>query len=411
VWVSPPTRLETAELLARLETGNSFFSATGRRSRFACVSSRHTEGTVRRFQPAAPLSLRPSCCLRRGISAGLSSGGISRDCSRCNSLTELQRAVRNNLSSLPGGGDATRHTRNRTASRSRSRSKSPPASKKKTKNEKKKEKEKEAAAAKKKADAAAAKPDRRNHQQCYDFKNNKCYRGDDCIFAHGKSTGFSKIDRKRGGTARTTSPDRRRSRSRSRSRRDRSRSRSRGRGRSPRGDRSRSRDRRDRSRSRTRKPGRSRSKSPGGTLRLANKPQSPQNNFRETISTWNNWIDKNWTPKPSSATCKDCCFFAHFGKCNKNADGTKAKGEKDSCPVCRGGSRANALSQTIATSSTPTSVSSSRTTPRLAPTSRAGPRRRSTTAGCEPSVQCAPTCASNRVTNKLLPMTKIYSCV
>ena len=69
------------------------------------------------------------------------------------------------------------------------------------------------------------------------------------------------------------------------------------------------------------------------------------------------------------------------------------------------------LSQTVATSSTPSSVSSSRTTPRLAPTSRAGPRRRSTTAGCEPSVQCAPTCASNRVTNKFLPMTKIYSCV
>jgi hypothetical protein len=82
----------------------------------------------------------------------------------------------------------------------------------------------------------------------------------------------------------------------------------------------------------------SRSKSPGGTLRLTNKTQTPQTNFKKTISTWNGWIDANWKPNPPTATSRDCCFFSHFGKCNKNADGTKAKGAKDSCPVCRGGS-------------------------------------------------------------------------
>jgi hypothetical protein len=59
VWVSPPTRLETAELLARLETGNSFFSATGRRSRFACVSSRHTEGNRPQVPARRPSLLTP----------------------------------------------------------------------------------------------------------------------------------------------------------------------------------------------------------------------------------------------------------------------------------------------------------------------------------------------------------------
>ena len=293
------------------------------------------------FRPP-PLS-HSACCRRRGISAGQASGGISRDCSRCNSLKELQRAVRKDLSSLPGGGDDRRHVRVGSESRSRSRSKSPTAAKKKkTKSEKKKDRD--AAAAKKKADAAAATTDKRHLQQCRDFQAQRCHRGDICIFAHGSSTGFRKIDGKRGSAPYPASPDKRRSRSRSRSRRSRSRSRDRGRDRK-----SRSRDRRGRSRSRGRRvrssksrPRRSRSKSPNGALQLTNAAQQPQTNFKKTISAWNGWIIANWKPDPPTATCKDCCFFAHFGKCSKNADGTKAKGPKDSCPVCRGGSRKNA---------------------------------------------------------------------
>ena len=62
------------------------------------------------------------------------------------------------------------------------------------------------------------------------------------------------------------------------------------------------------------------------------------------IASWEGWIDNNDGLKKRSpaVTSKDCCFFAHFGTCSKNDKGTKTKGDKGSCPVCRGGTRQGA---------------------------------------------------------------------
>ena len=313
------------------------YPSTGSRHFTLSVLCCQTEGPLLQVLPPAPLT--PVLPPRQGVN-NPSSANLGRDCTRCTSIKELEYGNRHNLPSLPGGGDSRRHTHPRKDSRSRSRSRSRSPS---TKAKDKAAKKKTAAAAKKKADAnkqpPTPKPDNRNNKVCYQFEEKgHCDRGDSCAFAHGSSTGFDKATGKRGSRGRTPPSNRR----------DRNRSPRRSRSRSRRRSRSRSRSRRSRSRSRSRRRSRSplrlKDRPKGGGSGTGSSASEGRTKFLKMIASWEGWIDNNDGLKKRSpaVTSKDCCFFAHFGTCSKNDKGTKTKGDKGSCPVCRGGTRQGA---------------------------------------------------------------------